>query len=246
MVAQAVASAKNTAPLCARSLTDLIRKASTLHTALLLVCSATSAVALAQTDTPMTPLQKQIHRLDLGIAGVGMYNTTVSGPVSSPVANQGTGTVTQYGSSTVGELGELRYIVSPYIGFQFNYGNARYTEHYSVAPTEVQAKVNEYTLGYIALPPHEIFGLQPYVGAGAGTTAFKPTAFGGQGAPEQARATYYYTLGVQKYMDDAQHFGLRAGFRQAFFLAPDFGQNYLTILKHTSTLEPQIGFYVRY
>lgn len=224
----------------------MIRKASTLHTALLLVCSATSAVALAQSDVPMTPLQKQIHRLDLGITAVGIYTTKTSGPVSSPVANQGNGVVSQYGSTTVGELGELRYIVKPYIGFEFNYGNSRYTEHFSVAPSEIQVKVNEYTLGYIALPPHEILGLQPYVGGGAGTMAFKPTAFGGQGAPEQARATYYYTLGVQKYMDDAQHFGLRAGFRETFFLGPDFGQNYLTILKHTTTLEPQVGFYVRY
>ena len=83
--ATATPSGKNSAPWCARSLTDLIRKASTLHTALLLVCSATSAVALAQSDVPMTPLQKQIHRLDLGITAVGIYTTKTSGPVSSAV-----------------------------------------------------------------------------------------------------------------------------------------------------------------
>lgn len=226
----------------------MIRKASTLYAALLLACSATSAVAMAQTDTdtPMTPLEKQIHRMDLGITALGVYNKTVSGPVVSPVANQGTTDVIQYGSNTVGVMAELRYIARPYIGFEFNFNQARYTEHYSVAPFEIQTKVQEYSLGYIAMPPHQFFTLQPYVGAGAGTTAFKPTSGGGEGAPEQGRATYYYTLGVQKYIDDGQHFGLRAGFRQAFFLAPDFGQNYLTILKHTSTLEPQIGFYLRY
>jgi hypothetical protein len=55
---------------------------------------------------------------------------------------------------------------------------------------------------------------------------------------------YYYSLGV----DDAisPHFGFRAQFRQAFFLAPDFGQNYLTILHHTSTIEPGVGFYLRF
>ncbi len=224
----------------------MIRKASTLYAALLLACSATSAVALAQTDTPMTPLEKQIHRMDLGVAAVGVYNTTVSGPVVSPVANQGATDVTQFGSNTVGVLAEVRYIARPYFGLEFNYGEARYTEHYSVAPSQIQTKVNEYTFGYLATPPHPIFTLQPYVGAGAGTTAFKPTSGGGEGAPEQARATYYYTLGVQKYIDDAQHFGLRAGFRQTFLLAPDFGQNYLTILKHTSSFEPQVGFYLRY
>jgi hypothetical protein len=166
--------------------------------------------------------------------------------VVSPVANQGHGPVTQYGSNTVGVLAELRYIARPYIGFEFNYGQARYTEHYSVSPGEIQTKVQEYTFGYIATPPYPIFGLQPYLGAGAGATAFHPTAGGGEGAPEQARATYYYTLGVQKYLDDSQHFGFRAGFRQVFFLDPDFGQNYLTILKHSSTYEPQVGFYLHY
>jgi len=92
---------------------------------------------------------------------------------------------------------------------------------------------------------HEIFGLQPYLGAGAGSTGFKPTRFGGEGAPEQARATYYYSLGVQKPLGEG-HFGLRAGFRELFFLDPDFGQNYLTILKHANTYEPQAGFYLRY
>ncbi|QMV17661.1 hypothetical protein GOB94_02290 [Granulicella sp. 5B5] len=226
----------------------MIRKATTLYAALLFACTATTAVALAQTDAgvPETPLQKQIERLDLGITAVGMYNTTVSGPVVSPVANQGNGPVTQYGSNTVGVLATIRYIAKPYFGLEFNYGQARYTEHYSVAPFEIQTKVQEYTFGYIATPPHPIFGLQPYLGAGAGTTAFHPTAGGGEGAPEQARATYYYTLGVQKYLDDTQHFGFRAGFRQAFYLDPDFGQNYLTILKHSSSYEPQIGFYLHY
>jgi hypothetical protein len=56
--------------------------------------------------------------------------------------------------------------------------------------------------------------------------------------------TYYYSLGFTK--DLSPHFGLRAGFRELFFLDPDFGQNYLTILKHATTLEPTAGFYIRY
>jgi hypothetical protein len=42
------------------------------------------------------------------------------------------------------------------------------------------------------------------------------------------------------------HFGLRASFRQAFFLAPDFQTNYFRILKHTYTTEPTIGFYLHF
>lgn len=226
----------------------MIRKASTLYAALLLACTATATVAMAQTDAgvPLTPFQKQVDRFDLGVTAVGIYNTTESGPVVSPVANQGNAPITQYGSNTVGVLATLRYSVKPYVGFEFNWGQARYTEHYSVAPLQIQTKVNEYTIGYIAQPPHPIFTFQPYIGAGAGTSAFKPTAGGGEGAPEQARATYYYTIGVQKFIDNNQHFGIRAGFRQLFFLDPDFGQNYLTILKHASTYEPQVGFYLHY
>ena len=236
------------APIGARSLPDLIRKASTLYAALLLACTATTAVAMAQTDAgvPLTPFQKQMERLDLGVTAIGVYNTEVSGPVVSPVANQGSAPISQFGSNTVGVMASLRYTVKPYVGFELNWSQARYTEHYSVAPLQIQTKVNEYTLGYIAHPPHPIFGFQPYLGAGGGSTAFKPTAGGGEGAPEQARATYYYTLGVEKYVDDSQHFGVRLGFRQLFFLDPDFGQNYLTILKHASTYEPQIGFYLHY
>jgi hypothetical protein len=57
--------------------------------------------------------------------------------------------------------------------------------------------------------------------------------------------TYYYSLGLQQSYANG-HFGLRAGFRELFFLDPDFGQNYLTILKHATTYEPMIGFYLRY
>jgi hypothetical protein len=235
------------APTGARSLPDLIRKASPLFAAVLFACTVTAATAVAQTDAgiPESPLVKQLHKFDLGISGVGIYNTTVSGPVSSPVANQPSSNVTQFGSNTAGALVTIRYVAKPYVGLEFNYGYARYTENYSVSPLQIQTKASEVTFGYIATPPHEIFGLQPYIGAGAGTQAFTPTPHGGQGAPEQARATYYYTLGVQKALGEG-HFGLRAGFRELFFLDPDFGQNYLTITKHANTYEPQIGFYLRY
>ena len=184
--------------------------------------------------------------MDLGVSGVGIYNNTVTGPIVPTQAPDYGTVVTQYGSNTAGALATLRYIAKPYFGLEFNYGYARYTENYTVAPGQIQTRVNEYTLGYIATPRYSIFGLQPYLGAGGGTQAFKPTPHGGQGAPEKARATYYYTLGVQKELGTGGHFGIRAGFRELFFLDPDFGQNYLTILKHANTYEPQAGFYLRY
>jgi hypothetical protein len=243
----------------------LIRKAFSLLALLFLVCTVRSA--LAQTDTPPTAFDKQLHKIDLSINGVGIYNTTVTGPVlpnnasnycvygNPPAAptNCGSNNITQFGSNTAGALVSLHYIGRPYFGLEFNYGYARYTENYEgpaivsafgISDFQVQAKVNEYTFGYIATPHHPIFGFQPYLGAGFGTMGFKPTAGGGQELPEKARAVYYYSLGLQK--DYGEHFGLRAGFRELFYLYPDFGQNYLTILKRANTYEPMAGFYVRY
>ena len=58
------------------------------------------------------------------------------------------------------------------------------------------------------------------------------------------RAEVNKHLGVDS--EVAKDFGVRLGFRQAFFLAPDFGQNYLKIKKLTSTFEPTIGFYYHF
>src|SRR5579875_2074215 len=214
-----------------------------LATAAVLV--SVTGIAAGQT----TALSRQLSRVDLGISGAGAFNKTVSGPVlPTGAANYGT-VLTQYGSNTLGALVNIRYIAKPYIGVEFNYGWARYTEKYSPAPNggslfQIQTTANEYSLGWIVTPPHPIFGLQPFVSAGAGSTEFKPTAGGGLGAPKQARATYYYNVGIQK--DVFSNFGLRASFRQNFLLAPDYGQNYLTILQHTTTIEPTAGFYLRF
>jgi hypothetical protein len=230
----------------------LIRKAFPLLAAFSLLCIA--GVASAQVDTPPSAFEKQLHKLDLSINGVGVYNRSVSGNVLPGTAGGAAdgAALTQFGSNTAGVLVALQYVSKPYFGLELNYGYARYTENYQGAaivnatgttPFQVQSKVNEYTFGYLVTPPHPVFGFQPFASAGFGTTAFTPTPSGGQELPEKARATYYYSVGLQK---DYGHLGVRAGFRETFYLAPDFGQNYLTILKHTTTYEPMIGFYFRY
>ncbi|HXS14483.1 MAG TPA: hypothetical protein VN734_17420 [Acidobacteriaceae bacterium] len=205
-----------------------------------------TGIAAAQT----TALSRQLARVDFGISGAGEFTNTVSGPiVAGGAANSGTVT-SQYASNTVGALGNIRYVAKPYVGVEFNYGWARYTENYSPAPNgaslfQVQTTANEYSFGWIVTPPHPIFGLQPFASAGAGTTQFKPTGGGGNGAPHQFRATYYYNVGVQKEIADS-HFGVRVSFRENFYIAPDFGQNYLTIKQHATTLQPTAGFYLRF
>src|SRR5581483_3604540 len=199
-----------------------------------------TGIAAAQT----TAFGRQMAKIDFGISGAGALNKTVSGPIiPNGAVNAGT-VMTQYGSNTVGALGNIRYTAKPYVGIEFNYGWARYTENYSPGPNgsslfQIQTTANEYSFGYLVTPPHPIFGFQPFASAGAGTTQFKPTGGGGQGAPHQFRATYYYNVGLQK--DLFSNFGMRASFRENFFIAPDFGQNYLTIKQRTTTIQPTIG-----
>jgi len=231
----------------------LIRKASPLL-AIALLASFSSAGA--QQQQPKSFLSKQLDRIDLGVSAAGVFNGTVSGPIVPPNAtnyctylngtaqNCGHNTVSDVISNTVGEDVSIRYVVSPYKGFEFNFVNARYTENFSTPPFGVQTGAREFTFGYVATPKTTVLGFQPFVSVGTGTTQFKPTPHGGQGLPDQYRMTYYYSVGLQQ--DFSPHFGARIAFRQTFLLAPDFGQNYLTILQHTSQYEPTAGFYLRF
>ncbi|HMH13772.1 MAG TPA: outer membrane beta-barrel protein [Edaphobacter sp.] len=201
------------------------------------------AGSTAQGQT-QTPLDRQLSRIDLGVSGVGEFTRDVSGTNYLGVP------LTQSAANTLGALVTVRYTKSPYVGLELNYGYARYTQHYTTNGADayliggVQANASEYTFGYVAHPRRQFFGLQPYLGGGLGAIMFKPTSGGGQGLQRQPAAVYYYNLGVEKPI--TEHFGVRAHFRQLFYLAPDFYQNYLTIEKHTSTIEPGAGFYLRF
>ncbi len=244
----------------------------TLVPALLLcLVSLTASQAIGQDTATVTPLQKQLNRIDFAITAVGEMGTTVSGTeqrdahVLTTIGNTTYTSSTQLSikpSSTVGELVTLRYTAKPYVGFEFNFGNLRYTQDYKFTTTTtptpptplgnqnllvggVQSGVRELTLGYVAHLPWKPLGIQPYAGVGGGTVRFKPTPFGGQGLPFQYRAAYYYHVGLEDNFPDS-HFGMRIGFRQLIYLAPDFQQNYLTITRRVRTSEPTIGFFVRF
>jgi hypothetical protein len=267
-----------------------------VSTLLLCTLSSTAPQAIAQdTPPPPTALQRQFNRIDFAISGIGIITSSVSGiekrdanvTFSSTAVNNSvipTVTATTNGvsstllnispSSTAGELFTLRYIAKPYVGFEYNIGNARFTQNYlfttnttavttysnSAPPTTAttvtnpgilvggaQATARELTLGYVAHPIKLPFGVNPYVGAGGGTMHFIPTPAGGQGLPFQYRAVYYYNLGVEdSFTGSASHLGVRLGFRQLIYLAPDFGQNYLTINRRAITSEPSFGFFLRF
>ena len=209
-----------------------------------------AAFALLATAAPaQTKLQQELSKIDLGLQGVGEFSSAATGPVTIPANNQGSAPVTLAPSNTFGGLVTIRFSASPYVGAEFNGGYARYTEDLSGSLpsnfTAIQTQADEFTLGYLVIPPYTIFGVKPYASAGVGGMRFAPTRGGGEGAPSQGRLAEYYSLGVQKDIVPGT-FGIRAGFRQVFYIAPDFFQNYLTINKRASTSEPLIGFYLRF
>ena len=220
---------------------------------LLCLLSLPASQAIGQDPAaPVTPLQKQLDRIDFAISAAGILNTSVSGTEQRDATTTHS-VLTIKPSNTLGELVTLRYTAKPYVGFEFNFGNARYTQDYKFVPPPgqnllvggAQAGVRELTLGYVAHLPFRPLGLTPYVGLGGGTIRFKPTTSGGQGLPQQYRAVYYYGGGVEDNFPNS-HFGFRAGFRQLVYLAPDFLQNYLTITRRVRTSEPTVGFFVRF
>ena len=227
---------------------------------LFLLAVLPSTVRAQDTQPTVTRTGRFLAHFDLGVAGTAFFTKGVTGTVNQGVLGSPYN-VTQSASTAAGVLVSLRGQKSAFKGIEFNYGYARTTEGFdcstqhscnvsattgsSNGPFQSQATAAEYTVGYLARPQHPIFGFQPYVSAGAGTLEFKPTKNGGQGLQTQARAAYYYSVGGENLLV-GDTLGVRVGIRQLFYLAPDFGQNYLTIKKHTFTTEPQIGIYLHF
>ncbi len=197
-----------------------------------------------------TKLQQQLSHVDLGVQGAGEFSSTVTGPPTIPSTIPAGDTVTISPSNTVGALVTIRYTPSPYIGAEFNGGYSRYSQNLSSAGlpanfTAIQNQVDEFTFGYLVTPPYSIFGVHPYASAGVGGLRFAPTRGGGEGAPSIGRFATYGNVGVQRDLIP-NTFGVRAGFRELFYVAPDFYQNYLTLNKRAHTSEPVFGFYLRF
>ncbi len=207
---------------------------------------AVCASAAAQTAT--SAFSREMEKVDLGVSGIGEFTPSNSG------TNYLKQTVAAVPSNTIGTLVQLRYIKSPLIGLELNYSFARINDTFKVSSgilttqppyvLGVQSKVTEYSLGYIAHGP--TFGnLRTFGGGGLGAIEFKPTSGGGQGLPPEVRTGFYYTVGVEQGFSQ-DRFGVRAYFRQTFFGAVDFNQNYLATGARSVTTQPGIGLYLRF
>lgn len=194
-----------------------------------------AAPAHAQVQV-VSALDKQLARIDFAVVGQGLFNTTTKG------TNYLQQSISDTPGNTLGALVTLRYTVKPYFGLEGNFSYARFTQNYTNIGG-IQANTDEYSFGYV-VHPGEFFGFRPFASVGAGSNAYKPTPGGGQGLETQARAVYYYTAGVDDML--TEHIGVRAQFRQSLSLAPDFGQNYITIKQRTISTEPGIGVFLRF
>lgn len=189
---------------------------------------------------------QKVGRFDASINGIGELNHGVSGHDAFTPPDAVTNTTTD----SYGALVSLRYTRSPLLGFEASYKFARFVEGYT-NPTAngglqetIQINADGYSIGYVAHGP-TLYGLHTFGGAGVGTTEFKPTRLGGESYINQARATYYWDLGVDKLLL-SNNFGVRLQVRQLFYKTPDFGTNYLVTGARTTTLEPALGFYLRF
>ena len=211
-----------------------------------LLVTVAGSTAKAQTASENPALDRQLSRIDLGVTAAGIFNKDSNG---TAIVNARPTAVNLSPGQTAGAVVTLRYVVSPLLGFEGNYGYARYTDTFTPFGTQatvgVQQNASEYTLGYVAHTRKQYFGLTPFASAGLGTIAFRPTPGGGEGLPKQARAAYYFSIGAETTVL-SPHFGIRAQYRQVFFKAPDFETNYLTIQQHTTTYEPGFGFFLRF
>ena len=223
----------------------------------LVLLSASVGAAFAQ-DTPpsqQTATQRLLSHIDFGLSAAGLLNSSTSGPITTNNT-----TLKDSPSNTVGGMAQIRYTRSPLVGAELNFVYSRSAQNFtgsSINPgtdgvsvttpytEDVQATVMETTVGYVVHTPR-IFGFGTFVSGGAGATDFRPTRGGGQSLPtSQARATYYYSAGLEDQIGKTP-FGLRAAFRQAFHNAPDFQATYFRDHQRTNTIEPTVGIFVHF
>jgi hypothetical protein len=220
--------------------------------ALFLSLTAFSIAASAQTTAAETPLDKFAAHFDLGVSATGEITSNTSGP---NYLNQ---QLALAPSTTVGALVELRYTRSPRVGIALNYGFARYTDNYTFTNGNntpsgtfqgalgIQTQAAEYTLGYVGHFGEFLGIIHPFIGLGGGVMAFRPTPGGGSGLHVgESRGLAYYAVGAEAPLL-GDNFGLRVQFRQQFFGAPDFNQNYLANGARSSTIQPTVGFYLKF
>jgi hypothetical protein len=214
------------------------------------LCLIVLAALMAVSCVPAhAQASSQLSRLEISLDGGGLITRASNGtnPPPSAVNYQ----VAQSATTTTAGQVTVRYNKSMLLGAEYNFSMSRMTESYVLTPPltapnpfTIQTSWQENSVGYVIHGPY-IMGMQPFASAGIGTLKFKPTGAGGLSFQQQNRMEEYATAGL----DDpifTRKCGIRVQIRDIFYKAPDFGTNYLTTNSHTSTVEPTLGFYLRF
>ena len=175
---------------------------------------------------------------EIGIQGSGFFTKDSSG-----------NGINQHATDAGGFLLSYRYHFNRWLAADASYGYARNTQQNftSSGPFGAQANVHQATGALVVTPPRRIFGINPYVLAGAGALVFDATGNAGgfiSGAQSQARAAFVYGGGADYEL--SKHFMLRAEYRGFVYERPDFDLATLHSGTTTHTAQPSAGIVFRF
>lgn len=175
---------------------------------------------------------------EVGIQGTGFFTKD----------SNGSG-LNQHSTDTGGLLVNYRYHFNRWLAAEASYGYDRNTHQNfsSAGASNVQANAHQATGALVVTIPKRVFGLSPYVLAGAGALTFDPTGNSGgvvTGATNQARAAFVYGGGVD--YDLVKHLSIRAEYRGLVYERPDFGLTVLNSGATAHTAQPSAGLVFRF
>lgn len=199
------------------------------------LCTAFVAAVLLSASAA---LAQEGHWQEVGIQGTGFFTKDSSG-----------NGLNQHATDTGGLLVNYRYHFNRWLAAEASYGYARNTQQNfsSAGVANVQANAHQATGALVVTVPRRVFGLGPYVLAGAGALTFDPTGNSGgvvSGAGSQTRAAFVYGGGVD--YDLVKHVSLRAEYRGLVYERPDFGLAALHSGATAHTAQPSAGLVFRF
>jgi len=195
--------------------------------------------SMAQSATPPKANEKFAPEIDISLGVFGQLTPTRS-PLTNNTFSSGTSVtqITQGASASAGVLGTIHQAISPWLGYNVNFGYSRFAERYSSGfasiPTGVQVPpsypVYSFAQGSIQTNMYELTAAYSIQGPrtkrwstsaqlGGGGLFFLPTHDPSPYAV-QTRATMVFGVGLAYRL--SQHFAVRAEYRGLFYKNPDF------------------------
>lgn len=181
--------------------------------------------------------QGVISKSEISVSVMGDYQQYSSGNNIGQSATNGGGFLLGY-----------RYHFSRLIAAELDYGRTRVSEVYDGGGLgRVQSDVHEVTGSLVLTSPIGLFGLKPYVLAGAGGLLFDPTHNPTDfvpGASTQFEPAPLFGVGLDYSL--LPHVAIRLDYRGIVMKAPDFGLKSLNTGGWTQINQPAAGIVIRF